>query len=354
MRVEGVVLEDHRHVPVAGGEVVDDLAVEADRPRRDLLQAGDHPQHGRLAAARRSDEDDELSFVDEQVEPADSLDAVRKDLRQLLERQRRQAAPCQSDLGSQTRIPPSSRFAHAKYGTASSRAGVAAPSRGSSRTSTYSICPHPARSRTAPATDTPGTPPSGASGPLSAGAGSDWSATSARSAPAGKIARLEAVDERAALERQAAANGVDTRMRRGQPGRDVELQRRRGRPGASAAQLRDIAGGDRLAVDERAPRAHAGTRSESVHSRVAARDHLDLHGPTTDSRSRPPARRGRVLDDGADRRGRVLVELHAAVAGRGEVVVERGQQAHDVRRAAGDTGTSGGAALAASSRTAAG
>ena len=114
VRVEGVVLEDHRHVPVAGRDVVDDLVVEADRSRRDLLQAGDHPQHGRLAAARRSDEDDELSLVDEQVEPADSLDAVRKDLRQLLEGQRRQAAPCQSNLGSQTRIPPSPRFAHAK------------------------------------------------------------------------------------------------------------------------------------------------------------------------------------------------------------------------------------------------
>ena len=51
----------------------------------------------------------------------------------------------------------------------------------------------------------------------------------------GEIALFDAVDDRAALEGEAAANGIDARVRRRQPRRDVELQRRRGRPTASAA-----------------------------------------------------------------------------------------------------------------------
>ena len=70
MRVEGVVLEDHGHVAVAGRQIVDEFAVESDRPRSHVLEAGDHPQHGRLAAARRADEDHELALLDGKVERA--------------------------------------------------------------------------------------------------------------------------------------------------------------------------------------------------------------------------------------------------------------------------------------------
>ena len=161
-----------------------------------------------------------------------------------------------------------------------------------------------------------------------------------------EVARLEAVDDRPALEGQAAANGVDPRIRRRQPGRDVELQDDAVARAPAPRQLR-VSRRDRLAVDDRAARPRRHPERERP-LRVAARDHLDRHGP------RPRvARLDRQLDgargrhDGADRRGRVLMELDAAVAGRGEVVVQRGEQAHDVRRAAGD-GVPAVAALAAS------
>ncbi len=50
VRVERIVLEDHRHVPLARVERVDDLVADADLPFADLLEAGGHPQRRRLAA----------------------------------------------------------------------------------------------------------------------------------------------------------------------------------------------------------------------------------------------------------------------------------------------------------------
>src|SRR5262249_46727122 len=68
VRVEGVVLEDHRDVALARCEVVDDTVADANLAVRDLLQAGDHAQSGRLAATRRADEHGDLAFVALEVE----------------------------------------------------------------------------------------------------------------------------------------------------------------------------------------------------------------------------------------------------------------------------------------------
>ncbi len=51
----------------------------------DLLEPGDHPQRGRLAAAGRADEDHELALVDHQVERVDGARPVGIDLRHALE-----------------------------------------------------------------------------------------------------------------------------------------------------------------------------------------------------------------------------------------------------------------------------
>src|SRR5438876_4871194 len=83
MRVQRVALEDHRDVTAARSHIVDDLAADADLTRADLLEPGDHPQRGRLAAAGRSDEDNELPLADVQVEIADSDDVVAVDLAQM-------------------------------------------------------------------------------------------------------------------------------------------------------------------------------------------------------------------------------------------------------------------------------
>ena len=66
VRVERVVLEDHRHVAILRQDVVHDRAADRERPERDVLQAGQHPQRGRLAAARGADEDHELAVGDVQ------------------------------------------------------------------------------------------------------------------------------------------------------------------------------------------------------------------------------------------------------------------------------------------------
>ena len=68
MRVERVVLEDHRNVAVLGGHVVHQLAVDVQLARADLLQTRHHAQRGGFAAARRADEDDELAVGNVEVE----------------------------------------------------------------------------------------------------------------------------------------------------------------------------------------------------------------------------------------------------------------------------------------------
>ena len=68
VRIERVILEDHRDVAVARREVVDDLALDPDLAGGDLLEPGDHPQRRGLAAAGRPDQHHELALGDVQVE----------------------------------------------------------------------------------------------------------------------------------------------------------------------------------------------------------------------------------------------------------------------------------------------
>ena len=60
VRIKRIVLEDHRDVAVFGRDVVHLLAVDEELAAADLLETGDHAQRGRLAAAARADEHDEL------------------------------------------------------------------------------------------------------------------------------------------------------------------------------------------------------------------------------------------------------------------------------------------------------
>jgi hypothetical protein len=76
VRVERVALEHHRHAAVGGRHVVDALAADVDVTGADVFQARDHAQQGRLAAARRPDEDGELAVGDVEVDTADHFDVV--------------------------------------------------------------------------------------------------------------------------------------------------------------------------------------------------------------------------------------------------------------------------------------
>jgi hypothetical protein len=72
VRVERVVLEHHGDVAVLRGDVGDVAVADADRPAVDLLEPGEHPQAGRLAAARGADQDEELAVGDVEVQRVDS------------------------------------------------------------------------------------------------------------------------------------------------------------------------------------------------------------------------------------------------------------------------------------------
>ena len=71
VRVQGVALEDHRDVAILRGDVVDDALADLEVALGDLLEAGDHPQAGGLAAAGRADQDHELAVLDLEVEVLD-------------------------------------------------------------------------------------------------------------------------------------------------------------------------------------------------------------------------------------------------------------------------------------------
>ena len=99
MRVERVALEDHRDVSVARRHVIDDPVADQEPAARDVLEPGDHPQRGRLAAARRADEDHELPVVDDEIHRVDGCRAVRVGLRDTVERNSRHACASRPRLG---------------------------------------------------------------------------------------------------------------------------------------------------------------------------------------------------------------------------------------------------------------
>jgi hypothetical protein len=72
VRIERVVLKNHRDVAPLRREVVHDLASDQHDAFADLLEAGDHAQRGGLPAPGRTDEDHELALVDLEVEPVDA------------------------------------------------------------------------------------------------------------------------------------------------------------------------------------------------------------------------------------------------------------------------------------------
>ena len=87
VRIEGVVLEDHREVAVARRQVGDVALADRDPAFGHDLEPREHPQQRRLAASGRADEDHELAALDHQADvvhrshvPGEDLaDAVEDD-----------------------------------------------------------------------------------------------------------------------------------------------------------------------------------------------------------------------------------------------------------------------------------
>ena len=68
MRIERVVLEDHRDVAILRRVEIDDPVADADLAVGNVLEAGDHAQQGRFAAAGRSDQGDEFAVLDVDID----------------------------------------------------------------------------------------------------------------------------------------------------------------------------------------------------------------------------------------------------------------------------------------------
>src|SRR4051794_13137034 len=86
MRIQSVVLEYHRHVPLPRRQVIDDVVPDKDLATGDVLETGDHAQRGRLAAPRRPHEYDELAVLDVQAHVPDGDDVLAVDLADVLHR----------------------------------------------------------------------------------------------------------------------------------------------------------------------------------------------------------------------------------------------------------------------------
>ena len=82
--VEGVVLEDHGHVPVLGGGLGDVLSVQEQVTGADVFEARHHAERGALAAARGAHQHDQLPVLHVQIEIVDRLDLVVVDLVEML------------------------------------------------------------------------------------------------------------------------------------------------------------------------------------------------------------------------------------------------------------------------------
>ena len=71
MRIESVILKDHRNVTVHRFLLIHDLAINQDITGCHRFQPGHHPQQGRFATARWPDDDNELAIGDLDVDPMD-------------------------------------------------------------------------------------------------------------------------------------------------------------------------------------------------------------------------------------------------------------------------------------------
>ena len=98
MGEEGVALEDRVDLALVGGEVGDVAAVEEDAAGVRLLEAGREAQHGRLAAAARAEEGEELALLDLEGDVVDGLDGAEAlgDAAELQELSQRRDAPLSS------------------------------------------------------------------------------------------------------------------------------------------------------------------------------------------------------------------------------------------------------------------
>src|SRR5262249_12525226 len=92
VREERIGLEHHPHVALVGSDAGDVLALDEDPARVRPVEAGDEAQRRRLAAARRSEQRQELALAELDVDALERLEAAELTVK-ILEVEVRHLAP---------------------------------------------------------------------------------------------------------------------------------------------------------------------------------------------------------------------------------------------------------------------
>jgi hypothetical protein len=87
VRIERVELKDHADVALRGTQPRDLPPIELDDTGRGNLETRDHAQRGRLAAAGRTEQHDELTPLHGQIDAVDSARAIGIGLLETLQAQ---------------------------------------------------------------------------------------------------------------------------------------------------------------------------------------------------------------------------------------------------------------------------
>ena len=80
VRIQSIVLENHRDVAILRSNVVHETIADVELALGNLFQTGDHAQGGGLTAARRANQNDELLILDVEAEVRNSSNVARVDL----------------------------------------------------------------------------------------------------------------------------------------------------------------------------------------------------------------------------------------------------------------------------------
>src|SRR3546814_12600280 len=99
MRIERVVLEHHGNVALLWRNAVHHQVTDADLACRDALEAGDHPQECRLAAARWANQNDKLAIGNIYRDAVDDLGGAERLADIARSEERRVGKECGSTCG---------------------------------------------------------------------------------------------------------------------------------------------------------------------------------------------------------------------------------------------------------------
>ncbi len=74
MRIERIILENHRDIPVLRGNIIHDPAIEPNGSARQVLKTSDDSEQCRFTTSRATNQGNELAIIDLQINPVQDSD----------------------------------------------------------------------------------------------------------------------------------------------------------------------------------------------------------------------------------------------------------------------------------------